>query len=195
MTRAFVLSVALFGVLCCARVAAGPGALPLPTFPEPFGLNINFTQEQPGELDKLAEAYKAVRMDFIWARTEKTKGVYDFSQYDILVRDLEKRKIRPLFILDYGNDLYQKGAPRQKEARTAFAKWAATAAARYKGRGVMWEFWNEPNLQQFWGASQSAIRTGLDRRPCKADPDAHSSSAHSPRSRGIISIWSPASAR
>ncbi len=176
MTRAFVLSVALFGVLCCARVAAGPGALPLPTFPEPFGVNIHFTQEQPGELDKLAEAYKAVRMDFIWARTEKTKGVYDFSQYDILVRDLEKRKIRPLFILDYGNDLYQKGAPRQKEARTAFAKWAATAAARYKGRGVMWEFWNEPNLQQFWGAEPNPAEYAalvLDAAPAmrKADPD------------------------
>jgi hypothetical protein len=31
----------------------------------------------------------------------------------------------------------------------AFARWAAAAAARFRGRHVIWEIWNEPNIS-FW---------------------------------------------
>ncbi|MBW3635110.1 MAG: beta-galactosidase, partial [Armatimonadetes bacterium] len=34
------------------------------------------------------------------------------------------------------------------EVRQAFARWAVAAMTRYRGRGILWEMWNEPNL--FW---------------------------------------------
>jgi len=59
--------------------------------------------------------------------------------------------LRALFILDYGNPLYDDGGPpRTEAARQAFARWAVAAAKHFAGRGIIWETWNEPNNQMFW---------------------------------------------
>ena len=115
-------------------------------------MNIHFTDPKPGEMEMLAAAgFKWVRMDFTWAATERTKGEYDFSAYDRLAAHLDKHKLRAVFILDYGNPLYDDGlAPHTEEARAAFAKWAAAAVTHFKGKGWLWELWNEPNIAQFW---------------------------------------------
>jgi len=92
-----------------------------------------------------------IRMDFTWDSTERQKGVYDFSAYERLTDSLEKHNIRPLYILDYGNRLYDQGlSPYSGEGRQAFARWAAAAAVHFKDRSILWEMWNEPNLTQFW---------------------------------------------
>ncbi len=63
---------------------------------------------------------------------------------------LATKNIRALFILDYGNPLYDSGAsPHTDEGRAAFAKFAAAGAEHFKGKGVLWELWNEPN-GGFW---------------------------------------------
>ncbi len=55
--------------------------------------------------------------------------------------------IRIVFILDYGNDLYGGGNAHHFDAgRAAFARFAAAAARHYRGKGIIWEIWNEPNL-------------------------------------------------
>ena len=33
-----------------------------------------------------------------------------------------------------------------QEFREAFAKWAVAAVGHFKGRGIVWELWNEPNI-------------------------------------------------
>lgn len=125
--------------------------LPDATVPNGWGVNIHFTKPQPGEMEKMAAlGIKWVRMDFFWHHIEKEKGEYDFSDYDILMGHLERHKIRPLFILDYGNDHYEKGAPKSPEAQAAFVKFVRAAVSRYRGRGILWEMWNEPNLAMFW---------------------------------------------
>ena len=61
---------------------------------------------------------------------------------------LGRRGIRPVFILDYGNPLYDNGlAPQTDEARQAFARFAAAGAARFKGRGVVWVL-SRPDLAE-----------------------------------------------
>jgi hypothetical protein len=141
---------AAFSVLAAA-VSAGPAALPSPVFPKPFGVNIHFTDGRPGEIAKLGRAYRVARMDLAWASTERAKGVYDFAAYDRLVRDLEGQGVTPLFILDYGNDLYQQGPPRNQAARAAYARWAAAAVHHFRDHRIIWEIWNEPNVVHFWG--------------------------------------------
>ncbi|MEO8433911.1 MAG: cellulase family glycosylhydrolase [Pyrinomonadaceae bacterium] len=92
-----------------------------------------------------------VRMDFKWDATESERGRYDFSAYDRLMAAMEQHKIRALFILDYGNPLYDNGAPpRTQSAREAFARWAVAAAKHFAGRDVLWEIYNEPNHEMFW---------------------------------------------
>lgn len=125
--------------------------LPDATVPSGWGVNIHFTDPQPGEMEKMAAlGIKWVRMDLFWSQVEREKGKYDFSAYDRLMGHLKKHKIRPLFILDYGNDLYEKGAPKSDAAQAAFVNFARKAVERYREQGVLWEMWNEPNLALFW---------------------------------------------
>jgi len=125
--------------------------LPAPVVPQGLGVNIHFTDPQPGEMKMLAEAgFTWIRMDLSWDGTERRKGEYDFSAYDRLLAALEEYKIRALLILDYHNRLYDQGlSPYSQEGRQAMARWAAAAVRRYQGRGILWEMYNEPNIG-FW---------------------------------------------
>jgi hypothetical protein len=118
-----------------------------------LGVNIHFTDPQPGEMDMLADSgMRWVRMDLAWGATERQKGVYDFSHYDTLMDNLRRKGMKALLILDYGNDIYGSGGkpPYDDEGRAAFARWAVAAVQRYQGKGVLWELWNEPNGAWFW---------------------------------------------
>ena len=166
---------ALFA-LCFCRPAL-PDALPPPVVPQCVGVNIHFTGAPARDLDGLQSGgFGWVRMDFVWSAIEKVKGQYDFAAYDTLVAGLATHHIRPLFILDYGNDLYQTGSPRSPEARGAFARFAAAAVTHYKGKPILWEIWNEPNIG-FWKPQPSAAEYGrlafeTARAIKEADPNA-----------------------
>lgn len=121
------------------------------TIPRGLGVNIHFTNPQPGEIKMIAGAgFRWVRMDFKWDVTERERGRYDFADYDRLVKALDQYHIRALFILDYGNPLYDGNPPRTALARQAFARWASAAAKHFSNRGIMWEIYNEPNQPMFW---------------------------------------------
>jgi polysaccharide biosynthesis protein PslG len=143
--------------VCGCRAAAGL-LLIVPTLwahkipfnspvPDSLGVNIHFLDPAPGEMQELASSgARWIRMDFSWADTERTKGRYNFSEYDRLVAALDRYHIRPILILDYGNNLYDQGlAPYTDTGRQAFANWAAAAVKHFHGLGIVWEMWNEPN--------------------------------------------------
>ena len=127
-------------------------ALESTTVPTGLGVNIHFYQGNDKDLSMLAESgVGIVRMDVSWGGAEKSPGKYDFSRYDQLISDLEKRHIRLLFIIDYGNPLYDGGdAPHSEEGRKAYARFCAALAKRYAGKDIIWELWNEPNIDKFW---------------------------------------------
>ncbi len=130
---------------------AEPFPWPEPVVPQGLGANIHFTTEQPGELKMLADSGMTwIRMDFVWSRIEREPGKYDFGAYDRLVADLERHRLRALFILDYVNPHYDEGlSPYSETGRKAFARWVAASVAHFKGRGILWEMYNEPNIR-FW---------------------------------------------
>lgn len=124
----------------------------------PYGLGVNIHFINPNEqqkfwLDMIKWAgFKLIRMDFFWDHVEVSKSTYDFSGYVILTEELKKRGIAPLYILDYGNPLYDNGlSPHTEEAREAFANFAANATKKFLNYTVIWEVWNEPN--GFWKPS------------------------------------------
>lgn len=138
---------------CSCLFAAGPQpSLPRAGRIDGLGVNIHFTDPQPGEVEMLAAGgFRWVRMDFAWGRTERERGRYDFSPYERLLEALQPHGIRVLFILDYSNPLYEKDRSVVTEpGRKAFARWAAAAAKHFQGRGILWEIWNEPNIPGFW---------------------------------------------
>ena len=139
------------GGLVVGASLAWAAELPKLAVPDGAGVNIHFTDPRPGEMKMLAEAgFRWVRMDFAWSGIEREKGKYDFSAYDRLMAALEPHKIRALFILDYSNRHYDNGlSPSSDEGRKAFARWAAAGARHFRGRGILWEMYNEPNIG-FW---------------------------------------------
>jgi polysaccharide biosynthesis protein PslG len=168
--------------------------IPGPVLPDGVGVNIHFTRGHEKELDMIAAAgFKLVRMDFLWGRTERRKGEYDWSEYDQLTADLDKRGIRAYYILDYSNPLYEgtvitqnpdtgreedrsTASPRRPESVTAYAAWAAAATRHFRGRHIVWEIWNEPNIE-FWKPNPDVKQyTALALATCKAireaDPQA-----------------------
>jgi hypothetical protein len=142
------------------KIAQG---LPVNTLSMSIGVNIHFSEPQQRDVEMIAAAgFGFVRLDFPWASIERQKGVYDFAGYEDLVRVFAGRGIRSLVILAYGNPLYDNSSapfhmgPRTDEVRQAFARFAAATAAKFKGWGVIWEIWNEPNNPNFWDPSPSA---------------------------------------
>lgn len=140
--------------------------LPETTVGAGMGVNIHFTRGNTQDLDKIqAAGFKFIRMDFGWAGIEHKKGEYDWSAYDELTANLDQRGIRAYYILDYSHPLYEEsvvsrnpitgqeqrdvGSPKHPESVAAYAAWAAAAARHFAGRRVIWEIWNEPNID-FW---------------------------------------------
>jgi hypothetical protein len=140
--------------------------IPEAIVPAGVGVNIHFVKGGEQDLDLIqAAGFKWVRMDFTWGGTEGKKGVYDFSSYDELNANLEKRGLSVIYILDYGNSLYegavgspnpitkvmekQTASPQHPHSVDAFARWAAAAAKHFRGKRICWEIWNEPNIF-FW---------------------------------------------
>lgn len=157
--KPFALLLALPSLLFAAE-------LPAPVLPAGVGVNIHFTKGREADLDLIAAAgFKFIRMDFGWQGIERRKGEYDWSAYDELTANLEKRGLRAIYILDYSNPLYEEmfaaadrrtkrehkeiASPQRPESVAAFARWAGAAAERYRGRHIIWEIWNEPNIS-FW---------------------------------------------
>ncbi len=157
----FRVSFSLFLASLCAFCLASEyrKRFPLPAsgIPDGLGVNIHFTDPKPGEMELLTRAgYKWVRMDFLWQNIERKKGIYDFSAYDRLTATLKKHGLRAIFILDYGNKIYQKpsgsfehDAPSTPAAVKAFCRFVEKGVNRYKGQGIVWEMYNEPN-GWFW---------------------------------------------
>jgi len=100
----------------------------------------------------LSQAYQIARMDFMWAGIERVQSQYDFSNYDHLLNDLQSQPtpVACYWILDYGNPLYDSGLPpHSNEGIQAFVNFVVASIGHFKGHGIIWEMWNEPN-GGFW---------------------------------------------
>lgn len=157
----------------------------LPTGQICSGVNIHFIYGHERELDMIAAAgIKYVRMDFDWQSIEQAKGVYTWDAYDELTSNLEKRGLGVIYILDYSNSFYEDlvtpenplpwesqkttASPQHKESIEAFARWSAAAALRYRGKNIIWDIWNEPNIN-FWKPKPDVAQySALALATCKA---------------------------
>jgi hypothetical protein len=89
-----------------------------------------------------------------WAKTEKVKGVYDWSWLDKIITDAASRGLEPWLETGYGNTIYagggginlSAGIPTSPEALLAWDNWVTALVSRYKNQVKDWEVWNEPNF-------------------------------------------------
>jgi polysaccharide biosynthesis protein PslG len=130
------------------------------------GVNIHFTKGHEKDLDMISAAgFKYIRTDLVWQDIEYSKGSYDWTAYDELTANLDRRGLRAIYILDYSNSLYEDtvtskdpitgeeirdiAAPSNTESIAAYSRWATQAAMRFRNSNIIWEIWNEPNVS-FW---------------------------------------------
>ncbi len=107
--------------------------------------------------DKVAAlGVKKVRIQSGWLRTERERGVYDFSWLDSVVDNLLERGLEPWICLCYGNPLYTdfaarifgavKCPPLGEDARQGWVNYVKATAEHFRGRVKLYEIWNEPEL-------------------------------------------------
>lgn len=117
----------------------------------------------PGKAyDKVAAlGVKWVRIQSGWAKTEKEKGVYDFSWLDKVVDNLISRGLKPWICLCYGNGLYDEKANEvygavgippiyNEEDRLGWSNYVSALAFYFKDRVEYFEVWNEPDCWYSW---------------------------------------------
>ena len=111
---------------------------------------------QPGLIANLSRAFDAARIDFLWTMVEKTRGQYEFSEYDELAAQLRRHNVTAAWNLDYGNPLWQNrtGPPQSvavtsPQAVAAFARFAVASVRHFRGQGIVWGIYNEPNGHGF----------------------------------------------
>lgn len=92
------------------------------------------------------------RLQSGWAKTEQTKGQYDFSWIDAHVDGLIAEGIHPWMCLCYGNPIYSDHG-HDLDAKIfsdgpimdGWLNYVRACVSRYKGKVKMWEVWNEPD--------------------------------------------------
>jgi len=95
---------------------------------------------QSTELSFRGEAY--------WSSIETSKGILSWpsslQDLDILVDAMAARHLRPVLILDYGNNFYDGGGqPYSNEGINAYVKYAMFVVNHFKNRIDQFEIWNE----------------------------------------------------
>lgn len=99
--------------------------------------------------------FKKARLQAGWAKTECSKGIYEWSWLDEIISDMARQGVEPWMCLCYGNPLYSNGdtrlgagIPKTEQALEAWGEFVRAIVSRYKDTIDEWEVWNEPNLRK-----------------------------------------------
>ena len=98
-----------------------------------------------------------VRLDIPWIDVER-QGEYDFGRFDGLIAALRGGNKSVDLVLAYGHPDHSDGQapsgfplpPHTPDQRAAYGKYVQAVAKRYHGSDIVYEIWNEPNLDLFW---------------------------------------------
>ena len=129
-----------------------PPGLPGPVLPQGWGVSIHYEFIGPeyftdSELSLLEGAHVGFVRDDIWPGAAcDGVPVWCFEWFDDLVTTMAQRDIRVVFNL-VGHNFDKSGT---EETRKAFVEFARVAAEHFKGRGVIWELWAEPDGDWSW---------------------------------------------
>ena len=133
-------------------------------------------------------SYSHVKQTFAWRDIEPLQDVWDWTQADRILAELEPRGLRLIARLGQvpqwaWGDAYESNetesfhdAPPTKMAD--WSEFCLTLARRYRGRIAAYQIWNEPNLSREWGgrppdaAAYVELLAACSQAIRQADPDA-----------------------
>ena len=107
-----------------------------------------------------------VRIDFDWFRIEPQQGDFRWEDTDRVVEQAFKLNIEPLATLSFTPPWASSNLrnPQISDPPAQTSYWTTIvreAVARYRDKVRFWQFWNEPNLDQFWRGSMGQYRTQI----------------------------------
>jgi polysaccharide biosynthesis protein PslG len=176
-------------VAICAAVAVGaiissampeakhpngrPGSAPLPVLPvgaashpwvvERHGLKKSF--------DALHDIHlKLLRIDALWAAVERDRGLRRWQGLDDVVAEAGRRKVR-LILAIHGTPRWANGGAglnAPPDRLPDLASFCHDLAARYQGRHIVYEIWNEENANFGWGGPVQVRRYAALLDACSA---------------------------
>lgn len=129
------------------------------------GLGVAVRRPSASDFSRIASmGLKVVRMDMNWESVEVKRGVFNFENFRRYAIESKRHGIKIMFILDYGNKLYddevrtqrhgvekfRARAPAKARSVQAFSGFARAAAAALREYDPIWEIWNEPDNTPFW---------------------------------------------
>lgn len=133
-------------------------------------------------------SYSHVKQTFAWRDIEPLQDVWDWTQADRILAELEPRGIRLIARLGQApqwawGDTYESNetASFHDAPPTKMEDWSEfclTLAQRYRGRIAAYQIWNEPNLSREWGdrppdaAAYVELLAACSQAIRQADPDA-----------------------
>ena len=104
---------------------------------------------------------KFVRIGLPWWYIEQTQGVYNFNDavrnYDSTVNDFAARGIRVIYDpiwLRQQSTLRLRHGSRHGGIPARLQQFLRGGGRRYKGKGVLFELWNEPN-SDYWPGGEN----------------------------------------
>jgi hypothetical protein len=139
---------------------------PDPGLPDRLGLNVHIPSDVI--IDDVASrlGMRWVRLDFDWYRIEPERGVFRWEEWDRIVARFAARGVHMLPTLAYTPAWASSnpGNPRVGDppAQTSFwTDFVGQAVSRYRDRIRHWQFWNEPNITEFWNGPRALYRTQI----------------------------------
>jgi hypothetical protein len=135
-----------------------------------FGVGIHNRDSTVGEVEKyVAPIGLSLRGDLSWRDTEQSQGQLQIPSKDQKVETLMKtagaRGVKPIVVLAYGNQFYDKGdLIKSQEGYQAYIRYASYVVRELKGSVNLFEIWNEWNLNtgsqikpKIWGDAGSYV--------------------------------------
>lgn len=133
-----------------------------------FGVQVKEWRTSSEELDDIKDmGAQYLRFGFEWDVVEKFKGIYDWSAADAFMKKLRNRNFYAVYEIGGTNAAYSPlvdtvpnkllgqsqelpAAPTTPEALAAMKMFVAETMRRYHGDHVIWEIWNEPDMNSNW---------------------------------------------
>lgn len=154
-------SLAVLSLALLAPATASAQGDPSLLIPNTTGLQLKNEDMSTAALNKAqATGARLVRKAIYWDTIETSPGVFNWSQLDAWVNSMESRGFGMLITLVWNNRDYENIWDRAivtEPGRQAFANFVALVAARYAGKNIIFEIWNEPNLRSFWHENPEGV--------------------------------------
>ncbi len=127
----------------------------------PYAVNADLVGLDDADLARAIRLLKEggfawARVRFPWYDIEKARGQYDWAPYDRVVTALRQADIGIIALVEVTPPWYRPPGEEDNPVvpptdMAAFARFAATLAARYADAIDYYQIWDQPNVTPFWG--------------------------------------------